>query len=604
MAFVLSEGLVADFDSTADLYAKAKFLYREFRKTRRAGLIVKAGRIIRDFGLFFRSAVFHFLAPRRPETTEVAFVTFVGVFDTVDAYGMPIYELKRGIDQYLWPLAIEDQYLHPKICKACHALCIDDQRKTFHPLLWDEASEFTPNVLHTDHERLSQVWFAGVHSNVGGGYPDDGLSFVALNWILTEALKAELRFEPIAVKTIASSIAPFGRLYDSRSGLGVYYRFDPRHLDPPRDTQGASIPIPKIHESVILRIASGTDEYSPLNLPRCFLVVTSDIEARDDTPQQIEQNTWTYEDYVSTMQHRLDRVGNCAVASKVATTLPENRSVLAMPSDNDLSLIWDTVFWCKVTYFVTFSYTAFLATFPFLPPNFLGYFPELQRILFDWQFTLRPISNAFSPIIALLSVIAKALLPSVAASWVDGFVKYPLDIAPMISLLVLLLLLSSSLQKRTHDRAVAAWNYQWQLRRRLWLAHSIARRLRMAVASLFFATAWLWFYGYVYMRPDFFNRIAVHENFCAQQTAPGASCEFSGRFPFASRFSDIPRLDALSVSWEISGYRPTLHLFTVAAILSIPISMSWALWLLALRVRVRRSSVELPGLALTIARFF
>ena len=45
-------------------------------------------------------------------------------------------------------------------------------------------------------ERLPQVWFAGMHADVGGGYPDDGLSFVPLCWMIEEAADKGLRFEP------------------------------------------------------------------------------------------------------------------------------------------------------------------------------------------------------------------------------------------------------------------------------------------------------------------------------------------------------------------------------------------------------------------------
>jgi hypothetical protein len=44
-------------------------------------------------------------------------------------------------------------------------------------------------------EQVSQVWFAGVHSNVGGGYPDDALAFVPFVWMMTEAEHCGLRFK-------------------------------------------------------------------------------------------------------------------------------------------------------------------------------------------------------------------------------------------------------------------------------------------------------------------------------------------------------------------------------------------------------------------------
>ena len=49
----------------------------------------------------------------------------------------------------------------------------DDERYTFHPVLWNERGA-------GDSERITQVWFAGMHSDVGGGYPDSGLSMIPL----------------------------------------------------------------------------------------------------------------------------------------------------------------------------------------------------------------------------------------------------------------------------------------------------------------------------------------------------------------------------------------------------------------------------------------
>jgi hypothetical protein len=73
---------------------------------------------------------------------------------------------------------------------------------------------------------LVQVWFVGMHSNVGGGYPDDALAFVPLVWMMKEAAQHGLTFkstpddDPDAMKAARSGEDKDGRLYDSRSGLG------------------------------------------------------------------------------------------------------------------------------------------------------------------------------------------------------------------------------------------------------------------------------------------------------------------------------------------------------------------------------------------------
>ena len=102
----------------------------------------------------------------------------MGVWDTVAAYGLPITEMTRGIDEVVWPLSMPNYRLSNKVRRARHALALDDERDTFHPLLSEEGYE--PNPTEGDPPKLKQVWFAGAHSDVGGGYPDDGLAYVAL----------------------------------------------------------------------------------------------------------------------------------------------------------------------------------------------------------------------------------------------------------------------------------------------------------------------------------------------------------------------------------------------------------------------------------------
>ncbi len=65
-------------------------------------------------------------------------ITFVGVWDTVDAYGMPVDEWKLGIDRFVWPVSVADRYLSSGTDKVCHALSLDDERPTFRPVLWTE----------------------------------------------------------------------------------------------------------------------------------------------------------------------------------------------------------------------------------------------------------------------------------------------------------------------------------------------------------------------------------------------------------------------------------------------------------------------------------
>jgi len=230
-------------------------------------------------------------------------IVFVGLWDTVDAYGLPIDELTRGVDKWIWPLSFPELKLSTKVEKACHALSIDDERHTFHPVLWDESDEPQGEV-HLDKERISQVWFAGVHANVGGGYPNDALSAVSLDWIALEARKKELRFLTEQLDHSIDKRDPLGIAYDSRRALAAYYRYNPRKIEYLTNGQvhekgffGASWPAPsptvtigrpKIHESVFTRIAAAPDFYAPIGLPPNYAVVKAcgeilDVDARFET---------------------------------------------------------------------------------------------------------------------------------------------------------------------------------------------------------------------------------------------------------------------------------------------------------------------------------
>jgi uncharacterized protein (DUF2235 family) len=123
-----------------------------------------------------------FVSAKHDKTQRpVDHIAFLGLWDTVAAYGLPVDQMTRGVSRYLWPLELPDRQLNPLVRKACHALSLDDERTTFHPLLWDESPEtVATGTRGTDSERITQVWFAGVHSNVGGGYPDDSLAHVSL----------------------------------------------------------------------------------------------------------------------------------------------------------------------------------------------------------------------------------------------------------------------------------------------------------------------------------------------------------------------------------------------------------------------------------------
>ncbi len=95
-------------------------------------------------------------------------IEMVGVWDTVKSTDDPDYN---------------DTQLSKSVVAGYHAMAIDEKRKFFPVLRWKQ------------DPRTVQVWFAGVHSDVGGGYKNSRLADVALNWMIYRGLSHGLEFK-------------------------------------------------------------------------------------------------------------------------------------------------------------------------------------------------------------------------------------------------------------------------------------------------------------------------------------------------------------------------------------------------------------------------
>jgi uncharacterized protein (DUF2235 family) len=203
-------------------------------------------------------------------------IAFLGVWDTVAAIGAPTAELRTLIN-FFYPLTFGELTVGPWVKRACHAISIDDERLTFAPELWNEQNG--------SDKRIEQVWFAGVHSNVGGGYPKHGMSLVAMDWMMSEAEKCGLRFLESDRHYVQQHQDVQDKLYDSRESLSVYYRWSPRNLV--ELCKKHEVPSVKVHISAIERIANGTDGYAPGNIPYDCEIVPTDAKNPWLTPQRI-----------------------------------------------------------------------------------------------------------------------------------------------------------------------------------------------------------------------------------------------------------------------------------------------------------------------------
>jgi len=126
------------------------------------------------------------VAFRQQHTWGGETIRFLGVFDTVGALGAPFGIILGWIVDKLFRCSFHDTQLSSIIESAYHALAIDERRLPFLPTLMD------PNKRH-DPSNFEQKWFPGVHSNVGGGYTNTGLSDLALEWITGKAIHHGLK---------------------------------------------------------------------------------------------------------------------------------------------------------------------------------------------------------------------------------------------------------------------------------------------------------------------------------------------------------------------------------------------------------------------------
>lgn len=144
-------------------------------------------------------------------------IHFVGVWDTVGALGIPEDFALLGLFDRPDRYRFHDTTLSELILNARHAVAIDERRASFEPTLWSGVD---------DRDTAKQVWFPGVHGDVGGGYVETGLSDGALDWMLTEAKTCGLAIRSLALKQIRPDL--HGIAHDSCSGVFKMLKTQPR----------------------------------------------------------------------------------------------------------------------------------------------------------------------------------------------------------------------------------------------------------------------------------------------------------------------------------------------------------------------------------------
>ncbi|VAW84133.1 hypothetical protein MNBD_GAMMA16-748 [hydrothermal vent metagenome] len=179
-------------------------------------------------------------------------IHLLGVWDTVGALGVPIPML-HAISKKLW-VGFFDTKLSEKVERGYQALAIDEHRKLFTPALWSQSSE---------NQHITQAWFSGTHSNIGGGRKNRELSDIAFSWIVNRAKDAGLIFSSTYLDSLIKvNPNPSGKIHPSFSMPYKLFQKNERHI---RHTGNMETTGEMIHESVIERLESMSD-YKPENI--------------------------------------------------------------------------------------------------------------------------------------------------------------------------------------------------------------------------------------------------------------------------------------------------------------------------------------------------
>lgn len=182
--------------------------------------------------------------------TQAVDVDFLGVWDTVGAFGIPVKIL--GIPFSKINL-FKDMHVSPNVQKAVHLVALDETRDPYKPTLMNQ------------REGIHEAWFPGVHSDVGGSYEEDRLSSITLGYMVKhlKALASDAR--PIHIDFNQTQLDEYiGNLPDDDYVFhfhGIGYKKSLREVFVQADDKPIEGAKPKIHES-IFHIQDSRKSYS------------------------------------------------------------------------------------------------------------------------------------------------------------------------------------------------------------------------------------------------------------------------------------------------------------------------------------------------------
>jgi len=174
-------------------------------------------------------------------------VEMLGVWDTVASFGIPVNVL--GVKFHEINL-FKDFTIAPNIRHAYHLLAVDERRDAFKPTLMNHS-----------RRGIDEIWFPGVHSDVGGGFDRRRLADITLKFMVDRAQELGLVFHPDSLEEIAPN----------PKGLGVLHQKDRwgdlmlsnRRIKVLANNKPVRSKPAKVHESVLGRMQERRGDYDP-----------------------------------------------------------------------------------------------------------------------------------------------------------------------------------------------------------------------------------------------------------------------------------------------------------------------------------------------------
>ncbi len=200
-------------------------------------------------------------------------IRFLAVFDTVASIGLPnLDDDKKPVSDVVF----ENCTVAHSLDEALHMVSIDEKR-----------TAFMPTLMAYDSKRVTEIWFAGAHSDIGGGFRYDGLSDITLDFLLNELTLRRLglrmrtptslnfgsssyRKIGLAYDDMAIQPNPLGRIHQQNRIWLLRWTLSDRDLRVHVEEEKPSDPVetyPLVHYTVVERI-NGDRDYRPVSLSR------------------------------------------------------------------------------------------------------------------------------------------------------------------------------------------------------------------------------------------------------------------------------------------------------------------------------------------------